>query len=341
MPRASKSQPFDTEIAAAQLVELGVQRRQFIKARIRVLNAAGALVRRALGWQPSLDEGDSAKIAKQAAKIMSAENADELPEELTSIAKALTVEIATAKKMAEPAEIYQHQVELLMRKTARRFPVWEAWAKDVRGLSDLGLAIIIAEAGQLDKYPTHSKLWRRLGLAPFTKNGETRSCSMWRMKGGLSSDDWTEVGYSPRRRASIFSQVGGSIIGGMGKGYRPLVGEDIEQNTKLSHYEKVFVHRLRYEAARDETMKRPDTKEGRESYSKVCAAKAQFYTEKRLLRDLWKAWRRATVALTEKSRKHVPATEIADAPQGAGEANRLALPQASNILPPHQFTDAA
>src|SRR6266550_1015709 len=129
-----------------------------------------------------------------------------------------------------------HQLELQMRKTARQFPVWQ-WAKDVRGFSDLGLAVVIAEAGALDKYSDVGKLWKRLGLAPITKDGKTKAASTWRKSGGLTADEWQDTGpagpkYAPKRRAAIYSQVGTPIIGGMGKGYRPVIGEDIEQNEK-------------------------------------------------------------------------------------------------------------
>lgn len=330
MKRKSNSQPnkalvvIDTEALALQLTELGVRRRQFIKARICVMNAAGALVRRALGWQGDLDEKERAKIAKQAARIMSSEQSADLPEELGRIADLLASDISTARKMAEPGEVLQHQIELEMRRSARQFPIWKSFAVNVKGLSDLGLAIIIAEAGPLDRYSDHSKLWKRLGLAPITKDGVTRSGSQWRMKGGLSADDWRAAGYSPARRSQMYAQVGNAIIGGMGNGYRPPVGEDVDQNESLSYYEKVFVKRLRYEAARDETMRRPDTDSGRESYSKACAARAQYYTEKRLLKHLWQEWRKAEFGMSNRALSAAPSAEIADAPEGAGEASRAA-----------------
>lgn len=296
MPRKSKTISFDAAAAAAELVELGARRKQFIKASNRVGNAAGALIRRALGWQPDLPPSELKKINAGASRILGTDDAADLPADLEQIADLLSSDIATSRAMALPAIKQVAALERAMRKTARSFPVWQ-WAKDVRGVSDLGLAVIIAEAGPLDNYSNVGKLWKRLGLAPVTKGGVTKSCAAWRMQGGLTADEWKDDGpngpkYSPKRRAAIFSQVGTPLIGRMGHGYRPEVGEDIEQNPRLSYYEKVFVHRLRYEATRDETMRRPNTKEGRESYSAYCAARAQRYTEKRLLKHLWQAWRR-------------------------------------------------
>jgi hypothetical protein len=346
MPRKSKTISFDASLAIKELIELGVRRKQFIKASIRVSNASGALVRRALGWQMDLPPAELTKINAKAAKILSAEDPAELPAELEEIATILASDIASSRAMCEPAKKQIASIELAMRKLARQFEVWK-WAKEVRGLSDLGLAVVLAEAGALDRYSGkngYGKLWKRLGLAPITKDGQTKACSTWRKSGGLTSEEWQDTGpngpkYAPKRRASIFSQVGNPIIGGMGKGYRPLVGEDIEQNPKLSYYEKVFVHRLRSEAARDDEMRRPDTKEGKESFSKYCAFRAQRYTEKRLLKHLWQAWRRASVDMAVKPTNHVPAAEIT--PQGVGEARQMVPARAILKLPPHQFRDAA
>jgi hypothetical protein len=333
MKRKSKTTAFDIDLACVQLIELGIRRKSFIRAKIRVSNAAGALVRRALGWQMTLPEAEQAKINKDAVKIMSADDPSTLPSDLALVAQYLEADIATSRKMGEPAEVMQHALELQMRKLARQFPVWQ-WAKDINGFSDLGVAIVIAEAGRLDKYSDEGKLWKRLGLAPVSKDGVTKACSSWRKTGGLTTEEWMDDGpsgpkYSPRRRASIFSQVGGPIIGGMGKGRRPDVGEDIDLRDDWTYYEKVFVHRLRYEAARDEKMRRPNTKEGKESFSKYAAFRAQRYTEKRLLKHLWQAWQRANAMMSETTNARLPA-----AVNSNGEAARPVPAKATGSLPP-------
>lgn len=385
MPRKSKSAaaPFDIDAACDSLIELGVKRRQFIKARIQVMNAAGALVRRALGWQPDLPEQEQASINKIAAKIIGAENASELSADHAAIAEALRFDIATSKAMAEPGERHQANVEKEMRKIARQFPVWQ-WAEGINGLSDLGLAVIISQAGNLAKYSTPDKLKKRLGLSPITKDGVTRAASEWR-KGGLTSEEWKDTGpsgpkYSPKRRAQMYAQVGTMIIGGMGKGVRPLVGEDISLRDDWSYYQKEFVRRLRHEVARDPAMGRPNTKDGKESFSLHARFRAQRVVEQRLLRDLWKAWRRAIASLSEATIEGMPAAEISngeaegklpssaicdvpppesakvevpiglamiadstfsDTPQGVGEATRKLPARAEAKMPPHQSSEAA
>jgi hypothetical protein len=203
MTRKSKSkQPFDQALAIEQLAELGVQRNQFIKAKNRVMNAAGAFVRRALGWRADMPEAEGAQVKSRAAKILGCNDYTTLTAELEEIANIIAPHIETFRKMSEPAEHHVHEIEKEMRKVARQFPIWTDWALEINGLSDLGMAVIIAEAGDLAKYSTHSKLWKRLGLAPFEKGGETQSYSMWARKGGLTADEWIGAGYSPKRRAA-------------------------------------------------------------------------------------------------------------------------------------------
>ena len=86
---------------------------------------------------------------------------------------------------------------------ARDLPVAE-WIETTPGIALPSLAAIVGEAGDLSRYATHSKLWRRMGAAPFTKNGVTRSGKQWKMGGGLTADDWSEFGYSPVRRSVMF-----------------------------------------------------------------------------------------------------------------------------------------
>jgi hypothetical protein len=96
----------------------------------------------------------------------------------------------------------RNDVERDMKRLARSLPVW-AWAKNVKGLGELGLAVIVAEANDLSAYPNVRHLWKRLGLAPY----EGRAMSRWHGN-ELSADEWTEAGYSGKRRAEIFACVG-------------------------------------------------------------------------------------------------------------------------------------
>jgi len=186
-----------------QLAELQVRRKFYIGVVNKQSNAAKALVRRALGWRYDEEDGDREKVNGRAARIVAAAlSGKDQKEEDAAIFGVLAFDLATVAAAISPCTKARHEIELEMRRVVRKLPVYQ-WAKDVKGLGELGLAVIIAEAGDLSGYPKKGHLWKRLGMAPF----EGQAYSTWRMKGGLSADDWTDAGYSPRRRAEIYAVV--------------------------------------------------------------------------------------------------------------------------------------
>lgn len=185
------------------LAELQYRRKFYINRINMTGNAVRALTRRALGWNLDLPEAERKKINARAERIVAAVAAGrEVPEDDAEVAAAIAPDLAVARLASKPMEDARHSIELDMKRIVRRLPIYE-WAKTVKGLGEIGLAVIVAEAGDLARYQNPAKLWKRLGLAPH--NG--RAASTWRFKGGLSADDWTGLGYSPRRRAQIYGCV--------------------------------------------------------------------------------------------------------------------------------------
>jgi hypothetical protein len=190
------------------------------------------------------------------------------------------------------------KLERDLDKTARTLPTYE-WAMAVPGfgagsfLSIIGEATVVELDGSLrtiGDYHSVAGLWKRMGVAII--NGE-------RQRKRSDAEEALLHGYSPARRSALWN-IGGGLIGGMGRGYRPLLDEDISVNGSLSHYQKMFVARLRYLAARDpeKFAKEPVLKknkageqETRESFTLACAASAKRYVEKKFLRDLYARWR--------------------------------------------------
>ncbi len=252
------------------LAELQVRRKFCIGLANKQTNAAGALVRRMLGFGAA-DEGGREKLKARAAKIVAGVMNCVVPsEDDADIAFALSADLEVVRLAVAPIEKRRHEVELQMKRIVRQLPVYP-WAKSVRGLGELGLAVIIAEAGDLLKYPTKRKLWRRLGLAPF--NG--KAYSTWRSKGGLTSEDWIEAGYAPRRRAEIHACVG-----------EPLFRQQSIKTAPAGPYRVVYnVRRAKCE------MTHPDW------------TKAHLHMDglrimtKRLVSDLWSEWRRSMSSL--------------------------------------------
>lgn len=261
------------------LSELQQRRKDYIQTINGNTNRARAFVRRALGWNPNEDDAKREKVNARAATIVSkafAGKGCELPEvesDLEVIAQSL-----------EPLVKMRSGIEKEMRKIARRLPVWE-WAEGVRGLGDLGLAVIIAECGDLAKYNNPAKVWKRLGLAPVEKNGISMAASNWRKKGGLSAEDWTAAGYSPRRRAEIYACVGDPLFR--------------QQSVSAGPY------RMAYDMRRARTAEtHPDWTKG---HSHGDAVRVMT---KELLRDLWAAWNGARANRRMQTKAGVPSPDL-------------------------------
>lgn len=245
------------------LAELQVRRKFYIGVVNKQTNAVKALVRRALGWRYDEDEDDREKTNGRAARIVAAALAGkpQKPED-ADVFGALAFDLATVAAAIEPCTKARHEIELEMKRVVRKLPVFE-WAKDVKGLGELGLAVILAEAGDLSNYPKKGHLWKRLGLAPF----EGKAYSTWRMKGGLTAEDWTEAGYSPRRRAEIYAVVSEPLF---------------RANTVAAG-----PYRAVYDRRRERTAEaHPDWTK---AHSHMDALRVMT---KYLLRDLWREWRR-------------------------------------------------
>jgi hypothetical protein len=159
-------------------------------------------------------------------------------------------------------------IETMMEERAKQLPIAE-WMRGVKGFGLGSLAAIVGEAGDIGSYATHSKLWKRFGLAPF--NG--KALSSCRAK-GLSKEEWIEAGYSPSRRSIIWN-VGACLLKSQSARIDKETGEELKP---AGTYRLVYDARRQYETER--------------GIAKAQAhARAQRYMEKRFLRDLWRAWR--------------------------------------------------
>lgn len=253
-----------TESLPELLTELQARRKFYIGVMNKQANAAKALARRAIGFQTSQSEEDREATSSRAARIVAAAFAGkpQKPEDV-SIAAAVEGDLLVVNASMEPHRKARDEIEKEMRKLVRGLPVYE-WAKGVRGLGDLALAVIIAEAGDLSKYPSKGHLWKRLGLAPL----DGKAMSTWRREGGLSADDWIEAGYSPKRRAEMYAVVADPLFR--------------HQTMSAGPYRAVY-DRRRAAAA----ITHPDWTKGH------AHADASRVMTKYLLRDLWREWNQA------------------------------------------------
>jgi len=144
-------------------------------------------------------------------------------------------------------------VEKQLEKLAKSLPVYATFTKPTKGLGAGGLALIIGETGDLSLYANPAKVWKRMGLAVFDGVRQRRVAG--------NAEEAIRQGYSSHRR-QIMWNIGDSMI---------KVGDT---------YRQVYLDRKAYEIA-----KNPDAK------PIVNHRRAQRYMEKRILRDLWRAWR--------------------------------------------------
>lgn len=125
------------------------------------------------------------------------------------------------------------------------------WVEAINGFGALGLAQIIGETGDLSLYSNPAKVWKRMGLAVFNGKSQRR----------VAGAGAIEQGYSPVRRSIMFC-IGDSLLKKQNP-YRELyLARKVLEQSKLPDGTKMHWHR-----------------------------RAQRYVEKRLLRDLWRAWR--------------------------------------------------
>lgn len=264
------------------LQELQVRRKFFIGLATKQGNAAGALVRRALGWTP--DGDDTASIVGRAARIVAwgLSGTGRLKPEDEEVAAALGGDLAVIRDCLAPVAAARHQIELEMARQARRLPV-APWAAGVAGFGERALAVLVGEAGDLSAYATRDKLWRRLGLAPY----EGKAGKTWRLgrEGALTAEQWTDYGYSPRRRAQVYALVD-----------EPLFRH---QTHRAGPYRAVYDRR------------RARTAETHPDWTKARShADALRIMTKELVSDLWSEWRRAAGPVPEGASVFLPAAEL-------------------------------
>jgi hypothetical protein len=173
----------------------------------------------------------------------------------------------------EPLEAQQAATERTLAKLVRTLPI-HAWAATVSGLGDVSLAGIIGECGghAPGDFRTPAALWKRMGLGVISGGRQRR----------VAGDAALEHGYSPTRR-SLMWNVGECIIKAQVRAEKDADGTRTGSRA-IGPYGALYLERKAYEAGRVETAAHAHNR-------------AKRYTEKRLLRDLWRAWR-ANEALT-------------------------------------------
>lgn len=186
--------------------------------------------------------------------------------DLALFALTTTTPFISARSLLEKE---RKSTENQMKKMAKQLPAYE-WVATVRGFGDLGFAMIVGEAGDLSNYATVSKLWKRLGLAVIDGGRQRR----------VSGPDALMHGYSPIRRSVVWT-IGDSLFRGGGE-YADVCRARKDVERQKAEAEGLIVAPSAKIPAKNKEAYRSDGH---------IHNRAKRYMEKRLIRDLWRAWR--------------------------------------------------
>lgn len=199
-----------------------------------------------------------------------------------------------------PLDAAKSEREKVMAKLVKGLPIYQ-WAKGVSGLGEVSLAGIIGECGKFQpgEYRSVSALWKRMGMAVI--DGERQR----RVTGAAALDH----GYNAERR-SLMWNIGCCLIKAQVRTVKDEKGKKIEGSEHgigelgelyLSHKAKLVERNeaggFAETAARAiERAKKAGSKPNEANLAGKLTKPhlhnmAQRYIEKRLLRQLWQAWR--------------------------------------------------
>jgi hypothetical protein len=276
-----------------------------------------AFLRLVLGWRKDLPEKERNDIAKRAMAIAAGEDDPETERWKDAVTASDAASGAFDKIEADATK--------RMEAMAKQLPAWSAFGEDVRGFGARSLAVIVGEAGDLSEYATHSKLWKRMGLAVI--DGKRQGG----LRKGTAEETWMAHGYSKKRRSHMWN-IGQSLVKGNGDGkYRAIYlsrlavehAKAIERGLVPATIMKATVSSWEERGLPPLTLVKKVNPDEHMSAGHM-DKRAQRYMEKKLLRDLWKAWRRANCAVPEKANVEMPAV-ASSIPVKAGAAGHSSV----------------
>lgn len=252
--RAMKSELISVGLTCMRIQERHRQRQDLQSAEVRLTLQLKAICRRFVCG----DKGEARRL------FAAATGNTEHP--FCHKVRASSAPLLLARESIRAA---RRDVERDLERDVQALPIWPRVAA-TRGLGALGLASIIGETGDLNNYSSHSKLWKRLGLAVI--DGERQR----RVRGAAA----IKHGYSASRRSVVW-QVGSAMLRAQSGLTDPATGKVLRAHGS---------YRLGY-----------DTRKAKELLRVGSAAhahnRAARYMEKRLIRNIWRAWNQASSSL--------------------------------------------
>jgi hypothetical protein len=230
-----------------------------LKSRIMLENRLTANVAGWMGYKASDDEKQREKQWKAAGELIKEIGDDE------GSSHPLRGLVFGSQMGIDSFDITVKAIEKAMVKLAKQLPA-ATWAQEPeqRGFGVLSLAIIAGECGDLANYANPAKVWKRMGCAPFESRGKTFMGATWKSgkEGSLTAEEWSQFGYSPRRRSIAY-----------------VMGENLVKQNQTGPY------RTRYDEVKaSAAISREDWKPLR------CHRHAMLLSVKLLLKNLWIEW---------------------------------------------------
>jgi hypothetical protein len=269
-----------------ELVMLQRKRRFCIVSQSRIDRSIESLIASMIGFRVDATEEDRKAVFAQAKTIrLAVEKGDGQPSGNIQTLPAVTFlapMILTSAATRVQWDSLRDDTEKQMRKIAKTLSVYP-WAQKVKGFGDLALGIIVAEAGiPIGEYRTVSGLWKRMGLAVI--DGE-------RQRRKTSKEDAARHGYSPMRRAEVWSLCSDSMFRHQWRAAK----EDAPAGP-AGPYGEVYARRKANTVSRiDDTADLPKNDPDKWTKGRVHNDARRIMT-KELLKDLWVEWRKSSPA---------------------------------------------
>jgi len=250
------------------------KRRYWMKLQQKIDRALESYVRiNYTNWSPDLSEDDRAKENKLALALLKKARDGEGEPDLVELV------LATEETRA-PADHRRDEIEKQMERLAKELSVYP-FVKSVHGAAALGLATIVAEAGDLADYANPGKLWSRLGYAPYDGfAGSTWKRDSWRPR-ALTKEEWTAHPFSGKRYA-LMHQIAIWLVNAQ---MEAKVKSGTRHGRPKGPYGEVYVQRREHTA-----QTHADWSDG---HARMDAVR---FVMKRFLKHLWQAWRNEPVS---------------------------------------------
>lgn len=182
------------------------QQRFMVKMQSRIDRSMEAYIRvYVFGFSPDLPETERKEISKKTTALVKHCRAGTAPDELAVITQMV---LASDASRAQWDKLRADR-ERALEKLAKQLPAAD-FVANTAGVGMLGFAQIVGEAGDLSNYPDKSKLYKRLGLAPY--QGHAMSTWMresWRPR-IISQAEWKDESLNlfwKSERYAIMAQI--------------------------------------------------------------------------------------------------------------------------------------